>query len=73
MILLDIKKYMKQKRVANLQQIAFDFKQPPEAMRAMLAQWVKKGRLALIAEPPGCGSTCTQCKPEYAVEYEWVS
>lgn len=72
MILLEIKQYLMTKKRVILQQIAVDFKKDPEMMRMMLRHWINKGCVAAAAKPAGCGSRCTQCKPEFAEVYCWV-
>lgn len=71
MILIEIKKYLSDKKTANLQELAFHFNQPPETMRQMVAHWVRKGKVMVLPKPLSCGTGCTQCKPEWAEEYCW--
>jgi len=74
MILSEIKRYlMKHKRV-TLGDLAVHFDSEPDAMRGMLEQWIRKGKV-LKAEFQGtCGSTCSKCCCDSAVEiYEWTA
>lgn len=73
MILLDIKQYLIQKQVANLQEIAWHFKQQPEVIRVMLHHWIRKGKVEIAPKPKVCGSLCTQCEPSIAEVYHWNS
>ncbi len=73
MILLDIKKYLANKKTVNLQELALHFKQQPDVMRDMLCHWIRKGKIQKAANPVGCGTRCVQCKPEFAEVYTWVA
>lgn len=72
MILLEIKNYLAEKKVSNLQEIAFHFKRDPLVMRDMLAHWVKKGVIAQVDKPQGCQTSCVQCRPELVAVYQYV-
>ena len=71
MALLHIKKYLVEKKSANLQEMALHFQQDPKLLQQMLGHWIRKGRVMLLPQPLGCGSRCVQCKPEYAEVYAW--
>jgi hypothetical protein len=71
MILLEIKKYLVARKRVNLQELAAHFQRDPAIMRSMISHWVRKNKVSVI-KPVGCGVRCTQCKPEYAEEYEWA-
>lgn len=69
MILIEIKNYIAQKNTATLQELSFRFQRDPELMRQMLQHWIRKGVIIKLDAPVGCGSRCTQCRPEIAQEY----
>lgn len=71
-MLLQLRDYLSQKQSANLQEIAWHFKQPPETVRLWLSHWERKGRVCRQGKPAGCGVRCKTCKPEYAEVYRWV-
>ena len=71
MNLIDVKNYLKQKSVSNLQTMAIHFQQDPELMRDMLAHWVRKGVIAIEEKPVQCGVRCVQCKPEVTAVYRY--
>ncbi len=71
-MLLEIKKYLANKEQANLQELAFHFKQQPEMIRCMMPHWVRKGKATMVAKPPGCGSKCFKCQPAAIETYRWV-
>lgn len=71
MILLEVKKYLAEKKVCNLQEIAFHFQREPSVMRNMLAHWVRKGVISETDKPQGCQTRCVQCKPELVAVYRY--
>lgn len=72
-MLLEIKKFMEEKYVANLEQIAAHIHQNPDTTRQLLRHWIQKGKLEKLPSPPGCGTRCQQCKPKFAEVYKWVA
>jgi putative ferrous iron transport protein C len=70
-MLLELRDYMIQKRSANLQEIAWHFKQTPETVRCLLAHWIRKGKVCQSERPPNCGTKCQLCKPANAEIYRW--
>jgi len=72
MILLDIKNYFTEKKVANLQELSLHFQRDPDMMREMLAHWLRKGVICKEPKPLSCGSKCLQCKPSIAEVYALV-
>ncbi|MFO8085216.1 MAG: FeoC-like transcriptional regulator [Desulfobacterales bacterium] len=73
MILSEIKKYlMKHKRV-TLGDLACHFDTEPEAIKGMLKQWIRKGKVLKLDEHAGCSKTCGKCCDGAAMEiYEWT-
>ena len=71
MILIDVKNYLKQKSVSNLQVLSVQFQRDPEVMRDILAHWVRKGVIVMEAKPVNCGITCVQCRPEVVEVYRY--
>lgn len=70
-MLLALRDYLVQKQSANLQEIAWHFKQSPDMIRTLLAHWIRKGRVDRCDKPAGCGSRCQLCKPDVAEVYQW--
>jgi len=66
---LDIKHYLKEHKVANLQELSLHFQRDPEIMRDMLSHWLRKGVICRAPKPAGCGVSCGQCKPSVAEVY----
>jgi len=73
MILSKIKHYlMKHKRV-TLEDLALHFDIETEAMRGMLEQWIRKGRVLKLDMQVSCNKTCSKCCDTSAMEiYEWA-
>ena len=72
MILAEIKGYLKQRGQASLQDIALHFDADPEAVRGMLQQWIRKGKVERRMLGEACGSGCTKCNPSGVEFYIWV-
>lgn len=72
-MLLEIKRYLSEKKTANLQELSLRFKKQPDTMRCMLQHWMRKGKICRAAQPVGCGSKCQLCKPTIAEVYSWVA
>ncbi len=73
MILSDIKRYLQARGSANLSDIALHFDSDPDAVRGMLEQWIRKGKVRRRAATASCGSGgCTQCDPATTEIYDWV-
>ena len=71
MILSDLRRYLQAHRQATLMDLATHFDADPEAVRAMLALWISKGRVERLPLPPACGASCTLCDPGLAEIYRW--
>jgi putative ferrous iron transport protein C len=74
MILPDIKHYLMGRKRATLGDLAIHFDTEPEAMRGMLEQWVRKGRVTRAEVTPRCRHGCSKCCDAAVFEiYEWVA
>ena len=71
MILTEIKKYLMENRVASLTNLSVRFNVDPDAMRGMLNQWIKKGRLRQLPKGAKCSKCCGECDSENLEIYEW--
>ncbi|HHH38577.1 MAG TPA: sugar metabolism transcriptional regulator [Sedimenticola sp.] len=71
MILAEIRDYLKARGRASLADIALHFDTPPDAVRGMLEQWIRKGRVRRSLASAACGNSCTQCDPAATEIYEW--
>jgi hypothetical protein len=72
MILADIKQYLSARGSASLSDISLHFDTEPNAMRGMLEQWIRKGRVTKHVAGSACNSSCNKCGTESAELYEWV-
>ena len=73
MILSDVKRYLSQNSRMTLADLSVHFDTEPDAMRGMLANWIRKGKVRLLLGGEGCSKGCTQCENAAAMEiYEWV-
>jgi len=70
-ILLEVKDYIKQRKLVNLQDLALRFQRDPDTMREILGHWLRKGVIHKAAKPAGCGVSCGSCKPSVAEVYCW--
>lgn len=71
MILADVRDYLRLRGQASLAEIAHHVGSDPEAVRAMLALWVEKGRVSRVVPGGGCGTGCRQCDPAQTEVYVW--
>ena len=71
MILSDIRDYLRERGQASLSDIALHFDSEPDAIRGMLAIWIRKGKVAPLAGP-ACGG-CNQCDAAASEVYQWVT
>lgn len=69
-MLLKIRDFIKQQRIASNQQIAREFKLDLLTLQPMLDTWIGKGIIQICNDQASCGSQCaksckTQSKPIY--------
>ncbi len=69
----EVKRYLSERKIAPLNDIALHFDMQPDAVRGLLEHWIRKGKVRLIAEE-GCeGSCCGNCSEQHSKEiYQWV-
>ncbi len=72
MILSDIRDYLKQRRQCTLNDIALHFDANADAVRGMLAVWIKKGKVERRNATASCGTSCQSCDPATTELYFWV-
>jgi putative ferrous iron transport protein C len=71
MILSQIKSYLSERGQATLADMALHFDAEPEAVRGMLDQWVRKGRVERRKVEAACGTSCNRCNPAAMELYVW--
>ena len=69
LMLIEIRKFLSERGVCSLLELSKHFKTSPEAMRGMLAQWQRKGKV--IKEYSGCQKGCSSCSPDQLELYRW--
>ncbi|MDT8406854.1 MAG: FeoC-like transcriptional regulator [Methylococcales bacterium] len=72
MILSDIRDYVQNHRRVALNDLVQHFQLSPDALRAMLAKWLEKGRIRKTTLEKDCGSGCCRCDSALTEIYEWV-
>ncbi|PLX88649.1 MAG: hypothetical protein C0618_03820 [Desulfuromonas sp.] len=72
----DVKRYLSERRVAPLDDIATHFDLEPDTVRGMLSLWVRKGKVRKHQDD-GCGGSgqcCGGCGSHASKEiYEWLN
>jgi len=71
MILSQIRDYLSHRGQATLAEMALHFDTDPEALRGMLRQWERKGRVERRSLEADCGSRCNRCDPAMRELYVW--
>lgn len=71
MILSDIRDFLLKRGQATLAEIALHVDAEPDAVRGMLQQWVRKGRIEQRKVEAACGSSCNRCEPAATELYVW--
>ena len=73
MNLVQIKEYIKDRKLVPLQDIAFHFKTEVNTVQPMLDIWVRKGKVKKHAGNLGCQNGCCKCDPATITTYEWLA
>ncbi len=71
MILSDIRRYLKLHGRAALHDLAVHFNSEPDAIRAMLGEWERRGQVRRLPGGTACGGGCNRCDPASVELYEW--
>ena len=72
MILSEIKDYLKQQGRASIGDLASRFDSEPDALRAMLEHYIRKGRVQRLGVSQRPCSGCTKCEAAQVEVYEWL-
>lgn len=73
MILSDIKKYLVQRKVATLGDVAVHFDIQPDAIRGMMEHWIQKGKVMKHNGQGTCSKGCGKCDSSHIEMYEWIA
>ncbi len=72
MILSELRLYLRRQHRLSLLEMANHFDTDADALRGMLAKWIRKGKVKRIDRGAACGTGCCQCDPAMTELYEWV-
>ncbi|MEY4767894.1 MAG: hypothetical protein RL637_533 [Pseudomonadota bacterium] len=73
MILSELRDYLQKYPQVTLHDLVLHFNIDAEALRGMLAQWMRKGKVKKL-DPNSkiCGSSCCKCDPALTEIYQWI-
>jgi predicted ArsR family transcriptional regulator len=72
MMLSTIREYLSLRGQATLAEIALHVDAEPDAVRGMLQQWIRKGRVEQRKVEAACGTSCNRCDPAAMELYVWL-
>jgi hypothetical protein len=73
MMLTDIKEFFTRQQAASLAELALHFRVDPDAMRGMLEQWIRKGKLQKLPQGAKCTGCCQSACNSTSMEiYQWI-
>ncbi|KKO20263.1 MAG: sugar metabolism transcriptional regulator [Candidatus Brocadia sp.] len=72
MILSELKRYLSERGMATLNDMAIHFDMEPDAVCGVLEHWIRKGKVRKHSEPVVKCKTCVKCDPAMIEVYEWV-
>lgn len=72
MDLIQLKRYLRDRRITPLQDAAFHFHVDVETIRPLLNVWVAKGKVRRRTDSTGACKGCCQCDPATIEVYEWI-
>jgi hypothetical protein len=70
-MLAKLKRYLRERPMASLADIAVHLDVPPDVARALLERWIGKGAVQRIGSERTCGG-CALCQPGAQELYRWV-
>lgn len=70
---IEVRKYLQERKLATLHDIALHFRMTTEAIAPMLEIWITKGKVKKHADSLGCSKGCCKCDPATIETYEWIS
>ncbi len=72
MDLIAVKKYLQERRLVSMKDVAIHFNQNADTVRPLLDTWVNKGKVKRTIGK-SCGKDCCQCDPDTLELYEWTA
>lgn len=70
--LLDLKKFIAEKKIVNLSLLLQTFQTSKEETLAILELLVRKGCVKKCLKTPACATRCFKCQPENFAMYQWI-
>ena len=67
-----IRRYLQQRKMATLHDIAAHFQMDKSAVKPMLEIWIQKGKVKKHNNNLGCSKGCSKCDPATIETYEWL-
>ena len=72
MILTEIKNFFSRQRMVSLSDLSIHFGVEPDALRGILDQWIRKGKLRKLPQGKSCKGCCEACNSDNTEIYEWI-
>ena len=72
MDLIQLKRYLRERKITPLQDAAYHFKVDVETIRPLLNVWIAKGKVHKRSETGGACKGCCKCDPATVETYEWI-
>jgi len=72
MILTETKNFFLRQRMASLSDLSIHFGVEPDALRGILDQWIRKGKLCKLPQGKSCRGCCEACNSDRTEIYEWI-
>ncbi len=72
-MLSTLKQYLQNAKTANMVELTKVVDASPDAVRAMLGHWIRKGCVERVIHCQGaCSKACAGCNPQLLERYVWV-
>ncbi len=69
----EVKRYLSERKIAPLNDIALHFDMQPDAVRGLLEHWIRKGKVRRFADNSCEDNCCGGCSENGHKEvYEWL-
>jgi putative ferrous iron transport protein C len=70
--LLELKRFIAEKKIVNLALLLQTFRANKEETLAILDVLIQKGCVKKCLKTPACATRCFKCQPESVALYQWV-
>ena len=70
---IEIKQYLRERKLATVNDIAVHFRMESAAVAPMLDIWIRKGKVHKHDSNLGCQKGCCKCDPATIETYEWIA